>query len=237
MTVRVGTSGWVYPHWRGLFYPQDLRQDDWLAYYASHFDTVEIINSFYRLPSEAAFDAWRKQAPAGFIFSVKASRYLTHMKKLKDPEAPLGNLFDRARHLRKKLGPVLYQLPPCWRLNLERFEQFLKALPARRSHVVEFRQASWLAEPVFELMAQHGVAHCIHDMRQMEVPQRVTASPAYLRLHGAAGNEGNYSKRELKRWAERVADWAGQGADVYVYFNNDWQGHAIKNAQTLREML
>jgi uncharacterized protein YecE (DUF72 family) len=235
--LRIGTSGWVYEHWRGLFYPPELRQADWFGRYARSFDTVEINNSFYRLPSEAAFDAWREQAPPGFLYAVKASRFLTHFKKLKDPEEPLTLFFERAQRLGDRLGPVLYQLPPRWKLNLPRFEAFLAALPRGYDHVVEFRYPSWTTEPVFAAMARRGVSHCLHDMRGQEVPLAVTATPVYVRFHGARSQGGDYPRHELETWAGRIRGWRGQGLDVYVYFNNDWSGFALKNAQTLREML
>ena len=240
MSVRIGTSGWVYQHWRGLFYPHDLPQPEWFAHYAHQFDTVEVNNSFYRLPSEAAFDAWRKQAPPGFLYAVKASRYLTHMKKLKDPEEPLKLFFGRADRLGATLGPVLYQLPPRWRLDLPRFEHFLAALPPGHRHVVEFRETSWLTEPAFALLERHGVAHCLHDMRPLQVPLRVTAPLVYVRFHGDPTHPaylGNYDLPTLEDWAARIADWHGQGLDVYVYFNNDNRGYAIENARTLRGLL
>jgi uncharacterized protein YecE (DUF72 family) len=198
---------------------------------------VEINNSFYRLPSEAAFDGWREQAPRGFIYALKASRYLTHMKKLTAPEEPLKLFFDRARRLRKTLGPVLYQLPPRWRVNLERFEHFLKALPAGVAHVIEFREASWLSEPVFRLMEQHGVGHCLHDMPPLEVPPRLTAETVYVRFHGGPGYSGHYSDQHLAGWASRLRAWAAEGRQVWVYFNNDVGGHALSNARTLKEMV
>ena len=240
MCVRIGTSGWVYQHWRGIFYPHDLPQPEWFAHYAHQFDTVEINNSFYRLPSEAAFDAWREQAPPGFLYAVKASRYLTHMKKLKDPEEPLNLFFGRAGRLGHSLGPVLYQLPPRWRLDLPRFEHFLAALPPGHRHVVEFREPSWLTEPAFALMERHGVAHCLHDMRPLQVPPRVTAPLVYVRFHGDPAHPaylGNYDLPTLETWAARIADWCRQQLDVYVYFNNDNRGYAIENARTLRGLL
>ncbi len=148
MAVRIGTSGWVYKHWREVFYPPDLPARAWFTFYAREFHTVEINNSFYRLPSPEMFDAWRNQAPPGFLYAVKASRYITHMKKLKDPKEPLHEFITRAQHLGHTLGPILYQLPPHWRVNLERLEQFLALLPAGYRHVIEFRDASWLIEPV-----------------------------------------------------------------------------------------
>jgi uncharacterized protein YecE (DUF72 family) len=237
MSIRVGTSGWVYQHWRGLFYPHDLRQDEWFSHYARHFDTVEINNSFYRLPSTAAFDAWREQAPPDFFYAVKASRFLTHLKKLKDPEEPLHRFFNHADHLGNTLGPVLYQLPPHWQLNLPRFEYFLASLPKDYLHVVEFRDASWLVEAMFGLMERFNVAHCIHDMRPLEVPLRVTARTVYIRLHGDPPYGGDYQQATLEAWARRIDEWHRQELDVFVYFNNDIGGHALEDAQTLKKLL
>jgi uncharacterized protein YecE (DUF72 family) len=232
--LRIGTSGWVYTHWRGLFYPPPLKQPEWFRFFAQHFDTVEINNSFYRLPSEAAFDTWREQAPPGFLYAVKASRFLTHFKKLKEPEPPLQLFFERAGRLGPTLGPVLYQLPPRWKLNLPRFVAFMDALP-RGAHVVEFRDQSWVTDEVFAAMEQRGVSHCIHDMRGLEIPPRVTSSPVYVRFHGASEHGGDYSRQSLEAWGRRINDWRSQGLDVFVYFNNDWEGFALRNAETLRE--
>jgi uncharacterized protein YecE (DUF72 family) len=232
--LRIGTSGWVYDHWRGRLYPPDMRQAEWFGVYAQHFDTVEINNSFYRLPSESAFDAWRAQAPEGFLYAVKASRFLTHFKKLNDPAEPLKLFFDRAQRLGDRLGPVLYQLPTRWKLNLPRFEAFLAALPRGYDHVIEFRDQSWMVDPVFERMAQRGVSHCLHDMRGLEVPAAVTATPVYVRFHGARSQGGDYPRHELEAWAARIHGWRAQGLDVYAYFNNDWEGFALNNAAALR---
>jgi uncharacterized protein YecE (DUF72 family) len=237
MNVRIGTSGWVYTHWRGILYPSDLPPRAWFATYARAFDTVEINNSFYRLPSAATFAAWRDQAPPGFLYAVKASRFLTHMKKLKDPEEPLRRFFERADRLGRTLGPVLYQLPPHWQVNLDRFAHFLAALPRGYRHVVEFRDASWLIEEVFQLMERHQVAHCLHDMRPLQVPQRLTAPTVYVRFHGDPAHGGDYPRPTLESWAARIDEWRGQGRDVYVYFNNDIGGHAVHNARTLRQLL
>lgn len=235
--IRIGTSGWAYRHWRGVFYPEGLRQADWFRHYAEHFDTVEINNSFYRLPSEAAFDTWREQAPPGFVYAVKASRFLTHFKKLKDPEAPLKTFFDRADRLRRTLGPVLYQLPPHWGLDLPRFEHFLGALPAGHVHVVEFRDESWMVEDAFRLMERRGVSHCVHDSASARSPLRVTASPAYVRFHGDPKRGGDYTDKAMETWARRIEEWSGRGLDVFIYFNNDVEGYAIENANTLKAML
>ncbi len=233
--IRIGTSGWVYKHWRGIFYPEKMPSREWFAHFASKFDTVEINNSFYRLPSEAAFDAWREQAPKGFLYAVKASRYLTHMKKLSDPEEPLHTFFERADHLGPTLGPVLYQLPPRWKLNLDRLAYFLSVLPKGYHHVVEFRDQSWMVEDVFKLLEAFRVAHCIHDMHPLDVPVRVTAPPVYVRFHGTQYG-GDYSQDVLKTWAKRIAGWQREGLDVYVYFNNDVGGMALKNARELKRL-
>jgi uncharacterized protein YecE (DUF72 family) len=237
MTVRVGTSGWMYLHWHGIFYPTELRQGDWFGYYAREFDTVEINNSFYRLPSAATFDTWRKQAPPGFLYAVKASRFLTHMKKLKDPEEPIRRFFERASRLGNMLGPVLYQLPPRWQVNLPRFEHFLAVLPQGYAHVVEFRDASWLLEDTFQLMERYHVAHCIHDMQPLHIPIRITASPIYIRFHGDPTRGGDYQRATLETWARHIDDWRSQTLDVFVYFNNDIGGYALENAKMLRRLL
>ena len=237
MSIRIGTSGWVYPHWRDIFYPADLHQADWFDHYASHFDTVEINNSFYRLPSEATFDKWREQAPDGFLYAVKASRFLTHMKKLKEPRSPLHNFFTHAAHLGNSFGPVLYQLPPHWQLNLSRLQDFLAVLPHKRHHAIEFRDPSWLVEPVFRLLERFGVGHCIHDMPPLEVPHRVTTSFVYLRYHGDYDHSGNYSTAHLEQQAQQITDWHNQGLEIFVYFNNDIGAYAVNNALLLKSLL
>ena len=235
--VRIGTSGWVYPHWRGLFYPEGLPQKRWLAHYASVFDTVEINNTFYRLPAADTFIAWRRQAPRGFVYAVKASRFLTHQKKLRDPEESLRLFFERARHLGESLGPILYQLPPRWRADPQRFHGFLSRLPARYTHVVEFRDQSWFVEEIFALMERFGVAHCIHDFPALTVPLRATAAPVYLRFHGDVGYSGDYAPKALEAWARRIERWRADGLPVFAYFNNDAGGYAVENARTLRDLL
>jgi uncharacterized protein YecE (DUF72 family) len=214
-----------------------LSQNNWFRYYADRFDTVEINNTFYRLPTTATFAKWRAQVPPGFLYAVKASRFLTHLKKLKDPEQPLQTFIEHAALLGETLGPILYQLPPRWRLNLPRFEDFLALLPKNSQHVIEFRDPSWLIDEVFQLMERYHVSHCIHDMTPLQVPFRVTASPVYLRLHGGPDYSGSYSQTELERLADRIKEWHHQGLDVFVYFNNDNNGFAISNAQALKDML
>jgi uncharacterized protein YecE (DUF72 family) len=237
--VRIGTSGWIYKHWKGPVYPAGLPVARWLAHYAAALDTVEVNNSFYRLPSEDTFRAWARQAPAGFLFAVKASRFLTHMKKLRDPEQPLENVLGRARVLGPHLGPVLYQLPPGWRVNVGRLRHFLSLLPADLTHVVELRDPSWYVEEVREALAEHGVCFCIHDLRNEPSPDWVTGPAVYVRFHGptARAYAGRYSAEQLQAWAERIDGYRRAGRDVYAYFNNDDTGHAFANARELRSLV
>jgi len=234
----VGCSGWEYKHWRGDFYPLDVPKTRWFEYYAARFDTVEINNTFYRLPEQSTFAAWAARAPSGFIFAIKASRFLTHMKKLKDPEEPLDRLFSRMRPLKNHLGPVLYQLPPGWKLDRERLEHFLQELPAGVRHVLEFRDPSWYADDVKTMLARHGVSLCLHDMRGSATGRERVGPIVYVRFHGTSGHyNGGYPDDRLGAWAEWLNAQRAEGADVYAYFNNDVGGHAPRDAVTLRRFL
>jgi uncharacterized protein YecE (DUF72 family) len=236
--ARVGCSGWQYKHWRGDFYHTDLPQLRWFEHYASVFDTVEINNSFYRLPEAATFATWARRAPPRFLFAVKASRFLTHMKKLKDPEEPLDRLFSRMCPLGRHLGPVLYQLPPGWNLDRGRLEHFLQALPRNARHVMEFREPSWYAEDALRLLEKHRVALCLHDMRGSATGRERIGPFVYVRFHGSEGTYGgSYSDARLRDWAGWLAAQRELGADVFAYFNNDVGGHAPRNALTLRRFL
>jgi uncharacterized protein YecE (DUF72 family) len=236
--ARVGCSGWQYKHWRGDFYPRPLPQSRWFERYASVFDTVEINNTFYRLPEASTFEAWADRAPRGFLFAVKASRFLTHMKKLKDPEEPVDRFFSRARSLRSHLGPVLYQLPPGWKLDLGRLEHFLHVLPRDVRHVLEFREPSWYADRVYEQLERHRVALCLHDMPHSATGRHRVGPFVYVRFHGASGRyDGSYPADRLAPWADWLNEQRAAGVDVYAYFNNDVGGHAPRDAVTLREML
>ena len=237
-STRVGCSGWQYKHWRSDFYAPSLPVSRWFEHYASVFDTVEINNSFYRLPEAATFAAWAARAPRGFLFAVKASRFLTHMKKLKDPEDPLERFFSRARALSRHLGPVLYQLPPGWKYDRSRLEHFLHALPADARHVVEFRDPTWYGDESLGLLQEHGVALCLHDM-PMSATGRLRVGPfVYVRFHGASGRyDGSYPRERLEEWADWLGEQAAAGVDVYAYFNNDVGGHAPRDALTLRGLL
>ena len=243
--VHIGCSGWQYQHWRGDFYPAELPQSRWFAHYALTFDTVEINNSFYRLPSAETFAKWREQAPKRFVYAVKASRFLTHMKKLKDPSDPLHRFYSQAWHLGPHLGPILYQLPPRWPVDVERFEIFLKAvrrvaaqLRIRAPHVVEFRDASWYDDRIFALMQEYRVALCLHDMQGSATDRIVVGPVVYVRYHfGTSKYGGRYEDRRLEAWAEWLAARARGGTNVYAYFNNDTGGHAPRDAVRLRSLV
>nr|HID12287.1 DUF72 domain-containing protein [Anaerolineae bacterium] len=234
----IGTSGWVYPHWRGVFYPPDLAQSRWYGHYAKVFDTVEINYSFYRLPSEAAFDRWREQAPEGFVYAVKANRYITHVKRLKDTAEPLERFLARARRLGDKLGPILWQLPPHWRANPERLETFVALLPPDLTHAFEFRDPRWFIEPVRRILEQHRLSLCIFHMPGLPCPTWVTGDVVYLRFHGSGVvYGGRYGREGLQPWATRIRRWLSEGRQVYAYFNNDAFGFAVEDARALRELV
>ena len=238
MTARcfVGTSGWHYDHWRDRFYPVGLPKSKWLDFYAQQFKTVELNNSFYRLPSEKAFAAWHDSSPAQFRFAVKVSRFITHIKKLRNVEKASETFLERARGLGPKLGPLLYQLPPNMKRNDAVLESFLSILPPGLRHVFEFRNESWLDEGVFDILRRHHAGLCIMDLPGFTSPVAATADFAYIRFHGSQWLYGScYTDEELRMWAERIA---GLGAgEVYIYFNNDAEGFAVRNALSLAQLL
>ena len=234
----IGTSGWHYDDWRIRFYPERLPKAKWLEFYADHFSTVELNNSFYRLPSETAFTGWRDSSPANFTFALKVSRFITHIKRLKDSKEAVDNFITRAGILGDKLGPLLYQLPPNMHRNDDVLESFLSGLPQEMEHVIEFRHQSWLEEKVFGILHKYNVGLCVFDMPDFSCPLVATADFAYVRFHGSEElYSGCYSDEELADWAERVADLAASLKAVYIYFNNDVEGFAIRNAVTIRDYL
>jgi uncharacterized protein YecE (DUF72 family) len=234
-TVHIGTSGWHYKQWIGDFYPPRFPPAKMLAWYAREFHTVEINNSFYRLPEEKTFKDWASTVPPDFLFAVKASRFLTHIKRLKDAEGPINLFFSRALHLGTHLGPVLFQLPPKWKADPGRLRDFLELLPREHSYTIEFRDDTWYQREIYELLQQHNVALCIHDWHTLTWGHELTANFSYVRFHGTGGRyAGNYPDNFLKKWATKIRDWADRLNNVYVYFNNDVEGHAVRNARTLR---
>lgn len=235
----IGTSGWHYKHWKGPFYTTDVRERDMLKFYADRFSTVEINNSFYQLPKKATFEAWRDLVPTGFVFSVKASRYITHMKKLREPKTTTGELFNRVAVLRDKLGPILFQLPPRWGFDPGRLKAFLESLPGDFRYAMEFRDTSWFEQRAYDLLEERGVAFCIYQLSGLLSPKQVTAPFVYVRLHGPGRRkyEGQYAENDLAAWARSFSAWANQGKAVYCYFDNDQAGYAPKDAIRLRGML
>jgi uncharacterized protein YecE (DUF72 family) len=236
--IYVGTSGWHYGHWKGPFYAPDCPQAQMLPFYAGLLRTVEINSSFYHLPAAKTFGEWRMATPEGFVFAVKASRYITHMKKLKDPREPLALLLEHASALEEKLGPILFQLPPRWRCNPQRLKDFLAALPSGHRYAFEFRDESWFDPRVYEALSRAGAAFCIFELAGLRSPREVTADFVYIRLHGPDGAyQGEYGKNGLAPWAAQFSAWARQGRDVYCYFDNDQAGYAARDALLLKQML
>ena len=236
--IHIGTSGWHYDHWLGPFYPAGLAKADFLGYYQERFHTVEINNSFYQLPKEKTLLSWRESVPEGFIFAVKASRYITHMKKLKDPEQSVEVFLKRIKLLEDKLGPILFQMPPNFRFNPARLQAFLAALPKDYRYALELRDPSWLNDEAYRILAEHKAAFCIYEIAGRLSPKEVTANFVYIRLHGPGGAyQGNYDARNLSGWAGAISAWAAQGKEVFCYFDNDEAGFAAQHALSLQDML
>lgn len=237
MRYFIGTSGWNYDDWKGRFYPEDLPSSRWLEYFVQHFSTVEINFSFYKWPDREQFAKWAQETPDDFIFAVKASRYLTHRKKLKDPAQPIERTIASVRGLGDKLGPTLFQLPPHWKVNVQRLREFLALLPRDIRYAFEFRDPTWLVDEVFDLLSEYGVANCIMAAPDLPRVMRVTAPFSYIRMHsGGAETESKFTEEQLKWWAEQIKAMLNT-MDVYVYFNNDWKGFALENAQRLIELV
>ncbi len=236
--ILIGTSGWSYDHWQGPFYPENLPHEAWLKYYAGHFLSVEINNSFYRLPDKKTLQHWHDSVPADFVFTAKASRYITHMKKLKDPLESISAFFERISVLEDKLGPVLFQLPPHWGFNPQRLAAFLEALSSEFRYAFEFRDHSWLTEQTYELLSRYGAAFCIYELDRFLSPKKLTTDFVYVRLHGPNGPyQGSYDTRTLSGWAGAFSTWSAQNHTIYCYFDNDQAGYAAHNAQHLQSML
>jgi uncharacterized protein YecE (DUF72 family) len=233
-SIYIGTSGWHYKHWLGRFYPEGIKEAGQLSYYIQKFKSVELNNSFYRLPSPKTFSGWRKTVPSDFLFAVKGSRYITHMKKLNVERENIQVFFDSVKKLREKLGPILFQLPPKWKLNIERFEKFLRQLPKKYRYSFEFRNHEWYDKEVYALLKKHKAAFCIYELDGHLSPKEITADFIYIRLHGPGGKySGNYKDPVLKKWARDCLKWKNEGRDVYVYFDNDQLGYAAFNALRL----
>jgi uncharacterized protein YecE (DUF72 family) len=234
--IRIGCSGWSYEHWRGRLYPTSGSTSRWLPLYADVFDTVEVNATFYRLPRTQAVEGWARSTQDDFCFAVKGSRYLTHVRRLRSPVEGIDRFESRIEPLRAagKLGPVLWQLPPTFDRDDERLARFLARLSPGR-HAFEFRHASWMDDAVYSLLRDRDAALVIADRGPGSTPPWIeTAGWAYVRFHHGRGRNGNYSRRELETWADRLGEAAG---DVYAYFNNDWEGFAVENARVLARLV
>ena len=238
--VRVGTSGWSYKDWRGVVYPEGVAPRNWFAYYAELFDTVELNNTFYRLPAIETVETWARQAPPGFLYSVKLGAFGSHRMKLRDAPSWLKNHLDRVERLGPSAGPTLVQLPPRWKRNVERLDEFFAAVPAGTRWAVELREPSWLHDDVYDVLRRRGAALCVHDLLPRH-PWIRTADWTYVRFHGPHALEqkyvGRYGGRRLWRAADRIAAWLDEGCDAFAYFNNDFNGDAVRDAQWLRARL
>ena len=238
VTYFIGTSGWHYDDWRQRFYPRKIKKSAWLEFYSRHFATVELNNTFYRLPSEATFNNWHDATPSDFLFAVKASRFITHIKRLKDTHEAVVNFMSRAALLKNKLGPILYQLPPNLHRNDELLEAFLASLPPGHKYIIEFRHESWLTAEVYDILRRHRAGICGFDTPALTCPMLATADFAYIRFHGKDSlYASRYSDEELADWANKIEKLAQNLDAVYIYFNNDIQGFALKNAETIGKLL
>ena len=238
MTIRIGTSGWQYSHWRKNFYPETLRRAEWLTHYSRVFDSVEVNASFYRLPEYGDIQRWCESTPAGFQFAVKAPRSITHFKKLKNCDSLVHTLVARLAAFGDRLGPLLFQLPPRWRCNPRRLDDFLALLPGDKYFTFEFRDSSWHCDEVFSMLKQHGAAFCIFDLDGNCSALETPADFVYVRLHGPrSAYTGNYRAPALRTWAGRAFGWQRQKKDVYVYFDNDERAYSAKNARRMLRMM
>lgn len=235
-SIYIGTSGWYYKHWQGNFYPQNITEKEYLKYYCEHFDTVEVNSSFYHLLKKEATENWIKTVPSNFIFAVKANRYITHIKRLKEPEKIMQNFIESVRPFNNNLGPILFQLPPKFEFNAERLEFFLKSIPKDYRYVFEFRDRSWFNSETYDILRRNNVAFCIYNLGDYQSPKEITSDFVYLRLHGPGGlGSSKYSDEKLNEFYSDIRDFKEQGKDVFCYFNNDESGYAVENATELKK--
>jgi uncharacterized protein YecE (DUF72 family) len=236
--IHIGTSGWSYTHWKENFYPSKLKSTDWLNYYSSIFSTVEVNTTFYHLPLLTTIKNWSLSVPNKFTFSIKASRYITHLKRLKDCKESLKLLFSRVDRLNPKVGPILFQLPPSFRRNDERLSEFIRLLDDQHEYTFEFRHNSWFTKEIYELLSDHNIALCITDLNGSLTPMEITSRFTYIRLHGPhKAYAGSYGLNKLKRWKRKIDQWFNERTSVYCYFDNDEKGYAIEDAKLLQELI
>jgi uncharacterized protein YecE (DUF72 family) len=240
VAVHIGTSGWSYSHWTGVLYPEGVKPERRLDYYLPQFRTVELNASYYRWPTERAFDYWRWRLPADFVLSVKAPRALTHARQLFGPEQWLARIAGSLARLGRRRGVLLVQLPPAAAVDRARLAYFLECVPAELKVAVEFRNSTWHQEHIFGLLEQHGAAYCVMSGAHLPCILRATAPFVYVRLHGPDSHHlygGSYPDNDLRWWADRIQEWQRLDRDVFVYFNNDGEGNAVRNAITLKQLI
>lgn len=237
--AHIGTSGWQYKHWIGPFYPKGLPVNQHLTYFHQYFKTVEVNNSFYRLPEVTSLRRWYETVPDDFVFAMKASRFITHVKHLKDPAQSTEKLFERFVALEEKLGPILFQLPPRWHADPERLAHFLEVIPKGFRYTFELRDPDWLREDIYDILRAHNAAFCIYELGGWRSEDVVTADWVYIRMHGPENSKytGSYNDERLEDMARKINIWNDQGMDVYCYFDNDQKGYAVKDAQRLIAMV
>lgn len=232
-SIHIGTSGWSYKHWRDKFYPPNLSAKEYLKYYAECFGTVEVNNSFYHILKEETVKNWAKTVPEKFIFAVKANRYITHMKKLKEPETRVANFIESIKFFDEKLGPILFQLPPNFEFNPKRLESFILSIPKKYKCVFEFRDKSWFNPQTYDILQKNNITFCIYSFENYQSPKEITADFVYIRLHGA----NKYSSEKLDELCNDITNYKEQGKDIFCYFNNDAAGYAVENAIELKRKL
>ncbi len=238
--ITVGTSGWHYPHWKGRLYPRGLPMSEWLDFYARRFPAVEVNSSFYRLPEPPTVEAWQASVPDEFIFAVKAPRVITHLKKLRNCADSVDRFMESLQGFYHHLGPVLFQLPPRWHSNPQRLSEFLELLPPGNRYAFELRDPTWHTDEVYDLLGDHNAAFCIYDLESFTSPLTTTADFVYVRLHGPAEQaySGNYPDPTLRTWTGRAKRWSRrEGRDVYVFFDNDQRGYAVRNALRMQSQM
>lgn len=236
-TVHIGTSGWSYEHWKENFYPEKLKSNDWLKFYSTNFSTVEINTTFYHLPRDTTVKNWYAIVPDNFLFAVKASGYITHQKRLHDCKNSLRVFFSSIKALKNKIGPILFQLPPSFKINLERLTEFISHLSKKHEYVFEFRHKSWFVKETYDLLSKHKIALCITDLNGKLSPEEITSHFTYIRLHGPQkAYLGSYGLRKIKSWKRKIESWIAAETSVYCYFDNDEKGYAIQDAKILQTL-
>ncbi len=238
MNIYIGTSGFYYSDWIGIFYPKDLPKNKYLDFYMQYFNTIELNSTFYHLPKQKTILNWKNKAKEGFLYSLKAHRSITHYKKLKDVNEELSIYFQLIKPLKPHLGMILFQLPPSLKVNILLLKEFLSLLPNSYNYSIEFRDNSWYIDEIYDLLREYNITFCIHDFSKKETPIVITSKNVYIRFHGPNGRyKGSYKDEYLKKWADKIKEFLEKDLRVFCFFNNDFNGNAILDAKRLKEFL